>query len=213
MTKYSRKFRRSGFMAKTINVARRNKKKRTTRKKRGGGCVNSTCRSQPSEVDANYIVDERNVEEKLSRFFKSEIFKKKNFNTPFEMENMIYDYINYYYCRDNNVSLSLCSGNLLLKYNIFRHNYPEVSRLFDLPDDIINLEFDNRFHDSDELIKYLLEKEPKIFKYLKADALNEILARVKFISQDIPNQELGGGRRKKTTKRRKTAKKEKNRWG
>jgi len=217
MTKYSRKCRRGGSMAKTINVTRRNKKKRTTRKKRGGGCVSSTCRSQPIEVNvppqneltASQEVDYRIARDfyiaggKLVRFYKSKIIDElknehrvklstlRNILLPITNDRM-----------SNNLNEFEYHQRFLEAYNYFRIQEPEVSRLFDLPDDIINLDFDNTFHDRDQLINYLREKEPAIFNLLKENALNEILARVKIIGQDIPNQELGGGRKKKTTRKK-----------
>ena len=219
MTKYSRKCRRGGSMAKTINVTRRNKKKRTTRKKRGGGCVNSTCSSQQNEVNAPPLQNELTASQevdyriardfyiaggKLVRFYKSKIIDElknehrvklstlRNILLPITNDRM-----------SNNLNEFEYHQRFLEAYNNFRIQEPELSRFFDLPDDIINLDFDNTFHDRDELINYLREKEPAIFNFLKENALNEILARIKIIGQDIPkNQELGGGRKKKTTRKK-----------
>jgi hypothetical protein len=192
------------------------RKKKTTRKKRGGGCVNSTCRSQPNEVNTNevntnevntnevntnYIEDGFGLHHKVFRFFFSKIKGKLKNEHRVKIANLRIRLKNIPRIRNTN-NIVYYQG-LNEAYNNFRIQEPELSRLFDLPDDIINLDFDNRFHDRDELINYLREKEPAIFNLLKEDALNEILANVKFISQDIPNQELDGGRRKKTTKKRK----------
>jgi hypothetical protein len=198
------------------------------RKKRGGGCVNSTCSSQPNEVNAPPPQNELNASQQVDyriagdyhiardksvRFYSSKIINKlKNEHRVkiSTLRNILSPITNDYI--SNNLNRFEYYQRFLEAYNNFRIQEPELSRLFDLPDDIINLQFDNRFHDRDELINYLREKEPAIFNLLKEDALNEILARVKFISQYIPNQELGGGRRKKTTRKknirkRKTSKK------
>jgi hypothetical protein len=218
-------------MAKTSNVARRRRKKCSTRKKRGGGCVNSTCSSQPNEVNApppppqneptappqneptapqneptasqeeNFRIERA----KLYRFFNSKIIhelKNEHRDKISNLRAILMPITNDYL--SNNLNRFEYIQRFLEAYNNFRIQEPELSRLFDLPDDIIKLEFnDNTFHDRDELINYLLEKEPAILNFLKENALNEILDNVKLKSQYIPeNQELGGGRRKKTTRKK-----------
>lgn len=204
MTKYYRKCRRIGSMAKTSNVARRRIKKRTTRKKRGGGCVNSTCTSEPIEVNASLEADFLIAMNKVVRFLDSEIIKNLK-NEHAVKANRLVDIImpisNDY--RYNNLNKFVYFQRFLEAYNNFRIQEPEFSRILDLPDDIMKLEFaDDKFHDRDEVINYLLEKEPAIFNFLKEDALNESLDKIKLKSQDMPeSQELGGGRRKKTTRK------------
>ena len=216
MTKYSRKCRRIGSMAKTSNVAQRRIKKRTTRKKRGGGNVFSTSKPiepiEPievnappqNEVNASLEADFLIARNKVVRFFDSEIIKNLK-NEHALKANRLVDIImpisNDY--RDNRNNF-VYFQRFLEAYNNFRIQEPEFSRILDLPDDIMKLEFaDDKFHDRDEVINYLLEKEPAIFNFLKEDALNESLDKIKLTSQDIPeSQELGGGRRKKTTRKK-----------
>ena len=212
MTKYSRKCRRIGSMAKTSNVARRRRKKRTTRKQRGGGNVFST--SKPIEVnappqnevnaslDANLNAMEIAMD-KVIRFLNSEIIKNLKDEHALKANRLVDIFMpisNDY--RDNRYNF-VYFQRFLEAYNNFRIQEPEFSRILDLPDDIMKLEFaDDKFHDRDEVINYLFEKEPAIFNFLKEDALNESLDKIKLKSQDIPNnQELGGGRRKKTTRK------------
>jgi hypothetical protein len=142
--------------------------------------------------------------DKILRFLNSKIFKKLNYRNELKMGFLTnaMDY-NYNDLKNNNIDIYEYYKRMFEYYNIFLYNHPELARLFDLPDHIINFEFDNRFHDRDELINYLVEKEPEIFNFLQEDALHEILTEVKFISQDIPTQEFDGGRRKKTTKKKK----------
>jgi hypothetical protein len=182
MTKYSRKCRRGGSMAKTINVARRNKKKRTTRKKRGGGCVSSTCRPQSNEASQNDVSQlsqqlvYHDAVSKIHRFYNSQIINKLKKEYRDKVEKMKKKLISLITNDLDNLISFGHSQQTIEAYNNFRRKEPELSLLFDLPDDIINLKFDNKFQNRDELINYL---QPAIIDLLEKDALNN----VKFISK------------------------------
>jgi len=180
-------------MAKTINVARRNKKKRTTRKNRGGGCSSSTCRQSnevlQNEVLQNEVLASQNgvlaqlaeqiaytdALNKILRFYNSQIIHKlkKEYRDKVDaMRDMLIPIIKNVIKNDlknltsfgHNLGHNLGHNQQLIEaYNGFRRD-PALSLLFDLPDDIINLEFDNRFQNRDELITYL--GEPAIIDLL-----------------------------------------------
>ena len=208
MTKYSRKCRRIGSMAKTSNVAQRRIKKRTTRKKRGGGNVFSTSEPiKPIEPITPLRADFLIVRDKIFRYAESKIYKDDKLRSGAQSfaNDLVYAYLNFttdYFeeKQDRNVYMQ----RFLDVYNKFCKDNPEICRIYDYPDDIMNLEFaDDKFQDRDEVINYLLEKDPNIFKKFKEDAFNEALAKYKLTSQGIPeSQELGGGRRKKTTRKK-----------
>ena len=175
-------------------------------------------RSQPNEENINNnrevyesmlakldVIDNGSIlHSKIVSFLSSKIIKKLNYHNELKMGFLTNAMdSNFYDLKNSNIDLYEYYKRMFEYYNIFRIQEPELSRLFDLPDHIINFDFDNRFQDRDELISYLVEKEPEIFNFLQEDALNEILTEVKFISQDISTQELDGGRRKKTTKKKK----------
>ena len=251
MTKYSRKCRRIGSMAKTSNVAQRRIKKRTTRKKRGGGNVFSTSKPiepiEPSDVNtplravtsieppqnevnaslrSDYEIARDNfyntrenfwiAQDKIFRYTASKIYndEKLTWRVQGSANELVYAYKNitrdYFEEGDIPEGRYLYMQRFLDVYNKFCKNNPEICRIYDYPDDIMNLEFaDDKFQDRDEVINYLLEKDPNIFKKFRENAFNEALAKFKLTSQDkltsqgIPeSQELGGGRRKKTTRKK-----------
>jgi hypothetical protein len=186
---------------------------RYSRKKRGGGCVNSNCTSQPTEVnDASLEEDFDIVAEKLMRYFNSKISRILNDENAAKIGNLSFNILTPIYneYRYNGLNKPVYIQRYLEAYNNFRIQEPELSRVFDLPLDILNLDFDDEFHDRGELKTYLLQKEPAIFNLINENALNRSLDNLKLKSQHIPqSQELGGGRRKKTTRKRKSRKKNK----